>query len=128
MPDNINILYKIKVEYPIPVEDCIKSLIYGQRYRNRKEYAIISVENMIINIKKCLQFTGIKILEEYDNEYESNIIQKDELERARIIDYYDYYILIQHPLTGGGQSSDIHNQQKHIRHKIKHYNETFLLD
>jgi len=53
VPDNVEILYKIKVKSPIPIEYCMKALLYEYRYRNNKEYYKCSLKKMIEIIIKC---------------------------------------------------------------------------
>ena len=61
--DNVIILYRVKVDDSDVVEQCLKALLKKQMY-NRKEHYIISINNAVKTINKCIKLTKTKKISE----------------------------------------------------------------
>lgn len=72
--NNVLILYRVKVDDSDVVEQCLKALLKKQMY-NRKEHYIISINNAIKTINKCIKLTKSKKISE-DKYYLDMIKQK----------------------------------------------------
>lgn len=58
VPDNMEVLYTIKVDNPTAVEYCMKGLLHDYRYRDNKEYYECSLEYITDVITKCDKIIG----------------------------------------------------------------------
>ena len=105
IPDKVIVVDKIKVNSPIAVELCVKSLLYEYRYKNNKEYyqldiedikkVIIECDQLVSNRHKCMSRTKPKkVKNSKDSVYGLLAITKDYEEyvkRSQIGGSYSIY-------------------------------------
>lgn len=48
-----NVVYKKEISCPKKLEDCIRSLLYDYRYKNRKDFFICKLSKIKLAFKKC---------------------------------------------------------------------------
>ena len=48
------VVYKKEIQCPIKLEDCVRSLLYDYRYKNRKDFFICKLSKIKLAFKKCL--------------------------------------------------------------------------
>lgn len=70
LPDNIKIVYSVKVNNPIAIEHCLKALFYEYRYRSNREYYSAPLNMIKKIIKKCKLFTK-------DNKFKCHLCKSD---------------------------------------------------
>ena len=61
---NKKVVYYVEVECPLPLETCIRSMLYKYRYKNRKDYFICSLTKIKNAFNKCVD--SLKCIEEQD--------------------------------------------------------------
>jgi prophage antirepressor-like protein len=52
--DNANFLFRKKIDCPIQLEMCVKSLLYKYRYRDKREFYDCELKKIIEVVKKCI--------------------------------------------------------------------------
>jgi prophage antirepressor-like protein len=127
VPDNVKVLYTLKVDDPTAVELCIKGALYKYRYRDNKEYYNCPLNKIIKAIETCSNVVDEAICE-------TCTIHKKEIELSRYknesneaVDFNeeDIYGLIftsegleNDIQTGGGNNEDYH--YKYLKYAIKY--------
>jgi prophage antirepressor-like protein len=74
-PDNVIILYRVKIDDISAVENCLKGMLSKQVYRSNREYYQITLKNAIKMIKLCIKLTKSKLISE-DKLYKNYIIKR----------------------------------------------------
>lgn len=73
--DEVYVLYKAKVDDISAVENCLKGMLSKQLYRSNREHYVITLDDAIKMIKKCIKLTKSKLIQE-EKLYENHINKK----------------------------------------------------
>lgn len=115
LPDNMKVIYKIKVDDPTAVEMCVKGHINHLRYRKNKEYYIIKKNKLIDIMKKCIRsINKSKNLKRAIQEPYAENLEYDETNEDDI-----YTIIgVNNEQMGGGMSLYLYNKNNYNRLKL----------
>lgn len=61
---NKKVVHYVEVECPLPLETCIRSMLYKYRYKNRKDYFVCSLNKIKKAFSECVK--SLKCVEEQD--------------------------------------------------------------
>ena len=61
---NKKVVHYVEVECPLPLETCIRSMLYKYRYKNRKDYFVCSLNKIKKAFNECVK--SLKCVEEQD--------------------------------------------------------------
>jgi len=70
LKDGVVVFYRAKVDDLSAVENCIKALFSKKVYRSYHEYYTVSIKEAIRGVKRCIKFSGSRLIAE-DNYYKS---------------------------------------------------------
>jgi prophage antirepressor-like protein len=78
--DDVLILYRVEVDDITAVENCLKGMLSKQLYRSNREHYIITLNEAIKMIKKCIKLTQSKLISQ-DKFYKKHIAKISRLKK-----------------------------------------------